>query len=165
MPLTIETGSGVTGANSFATLAQAREFALLRGVSLTADDDTLTAYLVKANDYLKSLSYLGTKTYPGQGYLPWPRTGLVLDDEDFPEDAIPTDIVSAACQLCIEQHNGVDLSPTASGPGIKRDKTGPLETEYVHSSRATTPRMPLVDALLQGWVAQRAGIRLSTLRV
>ena len=159
MPLIVENGTGVPDANSFATLEQARSFATDRGVTLPADG-TLTAYLVKATDYLKSLSYQGTKKHAGEEYLPWPRTGLTLDDEDFADTVIPRDILNAACQLCIEQFNGVELAPTATGAAVKREKVGPLETEYAGSSRPTAPRMPLVDAYLAGWVVAR-GMRLS----
>lgn len=153
--LTVEDGTGVTGANSFASLATARAFATLRGVTLSAVDATLTAYLVKGTDYLRALSYIGTKTYPGQSYLPWPRTGLTIDDEELAGTVIPTDIIDALCQLCIEQQAGVILNATSTGPGVKRDKVGPLETEYAvanGSGNAAKATMPIVSAYLKPYV-------------
>jgi hypothetical protein len=163
LALLVEDGTGVAGANSFATLAQARDYAALRGVNLSAVDSVVTAFLVKATDWLKPKSYLGTKTNAGETYLPWPRSDIVVDDEDFDEDTVPTGIVEVTCQLCIEQHNGVTLSPSAKGAGIKREKIGPMDTEYATSSRATTPRMPIVEDMLNPWLASRGGLR--TLRV
>lgn len=157
--LLVEVGTGVSGANSLATLTQARDFATLRGVTLpvtgTVGDAALTAFLVKGTDYLKTFSYLGTKTYPGQGYLPWPRTNLTIDDEALAVDAIPNDIVSALCQLCIEQQAGVVLNATSTGAGIKSEKTGPLETVYSTpngAGNASKASMPIVAAYLKPYV-------------
>lgn len=161
LALTVETGAGVEGANSFATLAQARDFALLRGVVLSATDSVLTAYLVKATDWLKQKSYLGTKTNAGEAYLPWPRSGLIVDEEVFDEDTVPSAIVEATCQLCIEQQNGAILFPALVDPEVKREKIGPIDTEYV--TGRTSPRMPAVDAILAPWIVQRGG--LSTRRI
>jgi hypothetical protein len=163
--LTVEDGSGVANANSFATLAQARDFAVMRGVTLSNDDEVLKVLLIKATDWLKSKSYLGEKTYAGQSYLPWPRSGLMLDGEEFPENSVPLDIVNAAAQLCIEQANGITLDESQSGALVKKETVGPLSTEYVGSNRAATPRMPKVDALLEGWIVHGSGRGLRTVRV
>jgi len=166
MPLIVEDGSGVIGANSLASIAQARDFASLRNVTLPGDA-ALTAFLVKGTDYVKTFSYLGTKTYAGVSYLPWPRTGLTIDDEAFDGDAIPPDIVSAVCQLCIEQKNGVVLFGTSTGPAIRRDKVGPLETEYAVSNgsgNAAKASMPAVDAYLKPYLAG-GGFSLRTRRI
>ena len=165
--LSVENGTGVDGANSFATLEQARDYAELRSVTLTASDTVLTGYLVKATAWLKQKSYLGTKTYAGQSFLPWPRSGLTVDEAEFPSDAVPQDIIDATCQLCVEQQNGVDLFPTTTGPAVKREKIGPIDTEFAVATGGGRggPRMPAVEALIAAWLAQRSGFTLKTLRI
>lgn len=163
--LSVETGAGVAGANSFATVVQARDFATVRGVTLSADDDVVTAFLVIATDYLKTLQYQGTKYRAGESYLPWPRDGLLVDEVAYPINLVPSDIVAATCQLVIEQHNGIVLRGSASTAGIKREKVGPLETEYSssHIGRSIA-RMPIVEAYLSPWLA-RASFGLRTRRI
>lgn len=153
--LLVEVGTGVVGANSFATLTQARDFATLRGVTLSAVDATLTSWLVKGTDYLKTFSYMGAKTYPGQDYLPFPRTNLTIDDEALGVDVVPNDIVAALCQLCIEQQAGVVLNATSTGAGIKSEKIGPIETVYATpngAGNAVKASMPIVAAYLKPYV-------------
>ena len=152
-------------ANSFATLAQAREFAALRGVTLpavTTGDAALTAMLVKGTDYLKAFSYRGERTYPGGVYLPWPRTGVTVDGALQAAAEVPDVVIGALCQLCIEQQSGIVLHASGTGYAVKRDKTGPLETEFAvptGSSNAVKAKMPAVDAYLRPLLLN-AGIRV-----
>lgn len=158
MPFLVETGAGVAGANSLASVAYARDYAALRGRNLPTADSALQVLLVLATDYIRALSFVGVKTYAGQQYLPWPRTGLIVDDVAIPADVIPTAITDAVAQLAVEQAAGVDIRPTRiSGATIKREKVGPLETEYaVNSSGSGQATMPAVDSLLSPFVASSA---------
>lgn len=167
MPLIVETGAGVANANSYVSLEEAREFALLRGVTLTEDDDALTALLVKATDYLEmfSLRYVGALVAVDQA-LSWPRSDVVIYDEVFAEDAIPEALKKAQMLLVMEQANGVNIMPTVTGNFVKRRKVGPIETEY--SERVQTdalPSFPHVTALLDSLLALSSGFALTTVRV
>lgn len=152
MALTVEDGTGVAGANSYASLATLRAYASARGVTLPADDAALEAFALLGMDYLEGLRgrYQGAKTDPTQP-LQWPRYPVVIDGADFPSDAIPVELVNALCRLCIEQHAGVDLSPTRTGAFIIEDTTGPITTKYsekLGGGAGSPPDMPAVDALL-----------------
>jgi hypothetical protein len=163
MPAVIETGAGVTGANCYgvtdiaATMAAARAYATLRGVVLSADDPTLTAQLVKATDYIESLQaqFVGLPALTTQG-LSWPRKNVVNSDgSSFPSNALPTALLNALYQLCIEQFNGVILMPTTdpstSGGFVISEKIDVIETHYSERVGVTrAPIMPQVD----GWIAK-----------
>ncbi|WEM33665.1 head-tail adaptor [Pseudomonas phage PSA-KC1] len=51
--IVVEDGSGVTNANSYVSVADARIYASNRGVELPLDDDELAAMLIRSTDYLK----------------------------------------------------------------------------------------------------------------
>jgi hypothetical protein len=162
VPLIVEDGTGVVGANSFASLSQVSDFATLRGVDLSAvSDDTLTAYLVRGTDYLKTFSFVGEQAN-AFGYLPWPRAGVYFGDYELPHTTVPTGIVSALCQLCIEQHNGVVLFASGTGPAVKSEKIGPIETVYatpMGASNALRASMPSVMAFLKPYLTN-LGVRV-----
>lgn len=163
MALIIETGAGLSTATSYVTVAEARAYALARGVTLSATDSVVEIQLLKAMDYLQSLTqaYQGYKTWPpalGQydheQALAWPRNGVYIDGYSLNSDVIPQALKDAQCQLVIEIFNGVDIMPTGTGNPIKRKKVDVLETEYFSASTAPLPNLTLVDAILRplmGW--------------
>lgn len=163
MALIIETGTGISNATSYVTAAEARAYALARGVTLSATDSVVEIQLLKAMDYLQSLTqaYQGWKRWPpslGQfeheQALAWPRTGVIIDGYSLNSDVIPQALKNAQCQLVIEIFNGVDIMPTGTGNPVKRKKVDVLETEYFSASTAPVPTLTLVDSILRplmGW--------------
>lgn len=167
MPLIVEDGSGVTSANSYITLAEARAYATDRGVTLPADDGKLTPFLVNAADYLElfASSYVGTPTNTTQG-LQWPRADVSLNDEDYPDDEIPAALKIAQIRLVMEQARGVDIMPTTTGRFVKKEKVGPLETEYSEAINVSgAPHFPFVESLLSSLFSHSSGFALTTVRV
>lgn len=139
MALIPEDGSGnVSGANSYASFEQILAYALARGILLPSSPaDQVEAMAFQAMDYLASLEdrYRGTRTYELDQPLSWPRTDVQIYGFDFPEDAIPENLISAQCQLVIEVHNGVNLFPTQTpSTAVKREKVDVIETEYFSAS-------------------------------
>lgn len=151
--IVVEDGTGVANANSYQTVAQARAYALQRGIALSADDDVVGAQLVNATDYLESLEcqYQGKRTdCTTPQALAWPRKCVELCCVAFPKDQIPKNLIAAQATLVIAQHSGVNLFPNI-GPSdyVIREKVGPLETEYADPTKAgITTRLTGVDALL-----------------
>ncbi len=168
MTLVVETGSVVAGANSYVTLAEARNYATARGITLSATDSVVEAQLIKAMDYLeaKRSFYQGSKTSLTQ-VLQWPRTSVTIDDVDFSANAIPNELKSAQIQLAIEVANGVDIMPTRqAGQFVKREKVGPIETEFSETVGVTVePTLTAVEALLEPLYKVSAGFKLRTVRV
>jgi hypothetical protein len=130
----IEDGSIVDGATSYATVAEARAYALDRGVTLPASNTTIEQMLVKACDYLQSLEskFKGYCTSSTQS-LAWPRIEVEINCEYIASDSIPTNIKSCQIQLAMLIHAGFDLLPTVSPQSfITKEKIGPIETEFAN---------------------------------
>lgn len=151
MALIVETGAIVADANSFNTLVELRAYALARGVTLSATDSEVEADSFKAMDYIAAQEgrMAGDRVSIDQE-LCYPREGVTINGFCVPSDAIPKTLKSAHAQLVIDAHNGVDLLPTGSGAVVKREKVGPLETEYAVSGSMTgrSPELTAADALL-----------------
>lgn len=129
MALVIEDGSGVEGANSYVSVAEARAWAVVRGLTFGSDAITEQA-LLKAMDYVESLRsrFSGSKTSATQA-LQWPRTGATLDGALMEDDFIPVELKNGLIQLAYEAQT-VDLQPTGTGQEILSEKVDVLETTY-----------------------------------
>lgn len=173
MALTKEDGSIVANANSYNDRAAVIAYAAARGVTL-ADADTTDVLAIKAMDYLSlfDTKWKGEQVEPGVQMLAWPRKGAIPDGGKtvFPETAIPPSIVRAQCELAIIASNGTDLLPTTSAATgfVTREKVDVIETEYSEAVALQTfgqlPTMPLVDSLIDPWLAGMGGM-LRTYRV
>lgn len=134
MPLILEDGTGVVGANSYITIDELRTYALDRGVPFTAaptdpavtDPATAiyTPFLIRACDYIES------KQSQFQGYpttttqtLCFPRSCVFISWNELP--IIPLQLKSAQAQLVLEQLNGIALFPSQPGSGFSASLTGP----------------------------------------
>ena len=168
--ITVEDGSGVAGANSYVSVADARTYAANRGIALPADDDELAAMLIQASDYLEAQEcrYQGDRTSSTQA-LAWPRTGVVLNGDDFPTNVIPQSLIGAQVQLAIAINAGFDLQPNISPQDyVTREKVGPIETEYADPvAVGIMPTFTAVNALLAPLFGECAANKfaLRTLRV
>lgn len=130
--LTVEDGTIVANANSFVSLAEARAYALNRGVTLSVDDQVLIPQLIKACDWIESKQdeFKGAPVSMSQ-VLCFPRAGVVLNGFELEEDAIPQQLKNAQILAAMAVVEGVTLLPNvAASDAIKREKVGPVETEY-----------------------------------
>lgn len=185
--LTIEDGTGVPDANSYASAAQCRAYALLRGAALPIapgiGTDPVEVSLVLAAQYLDSLAWIGRmateRSAPDamQG-LAWPRVltrpylgypfypieeYFYLGNVDPSYYVLPAKVIAAQNQLVIEQLvNSVTLQPTTVGgyasQFVTREKVDSIETSYSEKlGTLTTPTMLIVNSLLQGLVIVGGG--------
>jgi hypothetical protein len=142
---------GSATANSFATISEANAY--LEG-RLNADawetiGSTQTKALVEATRELDALRWQGWRTDAVQA-LSWPRTGVVNPDApsdaltglvtgypEYDDDVIPVRIKRGTIELALEflRAGDVDISGTDEDAAIIREKTGPLETEWVRGQR------------------------------
>lgn len=162
MSLTVETGAGVVGAESYASIAAAN--ARCAGLGATswaalADADKEIA-LRKAAQFMAiyRARWAGRRFTQAQG-LDWPRYGVVVDDFAVASNIVPVDVVNACIDLAARVGAGEDLLPdldTGSNV-IKRDKTGPLETEYFQNTTDVRERFVAVDAMLAPYFGTAGG--------
>jgi hypothetical protein len=162
--LVVEDGTGVDGANCYADHAFTIAYAAARGVTL-ADDETTDALIFVAVDYLNTLDWRGSPASPFQPNA-WPRVGVWIDCNEFPESTVPQDVSNAQSQLVMQQFAGVDLFPATTGAMIIQDTVGPLTTKWSDKFGAqTTPFLPLIDALLGKWLDSGGPFTLRSIRV
>jgi hypothetical protein len=172
MALIVEDGTIVAGANSFASAATARAYALARGITLSATDSVVEAQLLNAMDYF-TLFTGRWRGYPVSETqtLVFPRTGISYIGPGgstlyYPDDEVPEAIVSAQIQLAMAIHSGVlALLPTQdAGLPIIKEKVGPLETTYatpfqMGSYDWNSVSLPIVDLLLRPFLNTAFGAR------
>ncbi len=131
--LVIEDGTGLANANTYVSVEETRNYALNRGVILSANDDDA--------DYLNSLEceFKSLRLNDSQA-LAFPRIGL----------GVPDAVRKAQMQGVIEQANGFDLLPTISASNyVTKEKVGDLEVQYADPIVAgVKPVFAAIDALL-----------------
>lgn len=173
MALIKEDGSIVSGANSYITRAELIAYAVARGVTL-ADTDATDVLAIKAMDYLTMFDakWRGSLVSPGVQALAWPRKGAIPmgSTSEFPDNAIPGNIIKSQYELALVASTGIDLLPTTNPATgfVTREKVDVIETEYSEAVALETfgqlPKIPLVDALLAPWLAG-GSMTLTTRRV
>lgn len=137
MALIIEDGTGKTDAQSYASAATLTAYALARGITLTAADDTAKeALLVQGMDYIEQQPFKGYK-YTDEQALQWPRGNVWIDGYSVAVDEIPQLLIDALCENAIGIDGGTN--PLANvGRSIKKEKVGDIEVEYMDGARDTT---------------------------
>lgn len=152
MALIIEDGTIVANANSYVTLAEARAYALARGVTLSATDSVVEILAIKSMDYLESFDnqFKGIRKTETQA-LSWPRDYVYRNDNGYEYPAIPNELKNAQCQLMIDA-NSFDIEPnrllTDKGQRIKEKIEGAIEVEYTQQDQLTRPILRKFNSLI-----------------
>lgn len=155
MALEVEDGTGKDDAQTYVTAEEARDFALLRGETLSATDSVVEVLLVKAMDWLEGQDWKGTPTSETQA-LAWPRE----DVDGYDNNEIPTKLKNAQCQLVLEALV-YDLAPSGDGKQVIKEKVDVIETEYAPASTsAPIPAFPKVEAWIKTLIGNPGGIGL-----
>jgi len=173
--LIIEDGSNVANANCYVDLAFVRTYADDRGLSVSADDTTLTQHIIAGTDYLESrrFEYGGYKTNTTQS-LQFPRTDLVMDKVvTVGKNSIPEVLKQSQAQLCVEQFSGIVLFPlpdASVGGQVTQETVGPITVKYSETASAGSKYRGVifaaVETLLQSLFSDGAsGYFLNTVRV
>ena len=119
-------------ADSMVSVEDARLRAVNLGVTLPADDTECEVALVKGNVYLNNLCFYGEPVVPFQ-QTSWPRTGVVINNNEYPDDQIPqqaidAQIVSAAYAATDDIYTVVDNDKRTSS-----EKVDVLQVTYAVS--------------------------------
>lgn len=166
--LVIEDGTGVIGANTFVSAADATQYASDRGLTLPADPNALAELLIQATDFL--LTYenrmSGERLFPLTQELCYPRTCVELYGQPLLDGTIPPHLKSAQIQIAVAANSGIVLFPTQSDANIVRETIGPLTTEYDATtwSPGDLPLISAAESLLQPLFANGGGF-YTTVRV
>lgn len=168
--IVVETGEGLQNSNSYVSVNEARSFATERGIVLPANDDEVASLLIQSMDYLEAQAckYQGRRTSVLQA-LQWPRTGVTLEGDTFPPNAIPSQLVKAQLQLMSAAAQGFDLLPNVSPQDfVTQETVGPITTKYADmTSVGVIPTFSAAEALLAPLFGDcaKSGAFLTTLRV
>lgn len=152
MALVIEDGTGLANSQSYATVAELRAYAALRGKTVPAADIDCEVLLVKAMDYLEAQEYIGDRGSKEQA-LSWPRLNADVEQWPLDPDEIPRQLVQAQCALAIEAQT-VNLLPTRDvndpGPAVSKSVAGAVSVAYANDGRVrSTPAVASAKALLR----------------
>lgn len=160
--LTIETGAGLANADSYASVAAADTRCASLGLSAwtaLAEADKEIA-LRRATQFMATYRtrWAGRRVYQRQA-LDWPRYNVAVDGFTVPSTIVPLDVVNACIDLAVRAGSGEDLLPDldTGSNAIKKDKTGPLETEYFQNTTDARERFVAVDALLAPYFGSAGG--------
>lgn len=143
MSLVVETGAGLSTAESYVSVADADAYHALRGNTTWADLDDLEQKepaLRRATDYMLQIyrsRWKGVRMQATQA-LDWPRSGVYVEPfmhgavGEYPyliaDDVVPTDVARACAKLALKAVT-IDLAPDLDRMTL-REKVGPLEVEY-----------------------------------
>ncbi len=152
MAIVVETGSGTDqDANSYVSESELTEYTTDRGITLTG---TASVLLIKAMDYLETLTYRGNRTLETQP-LSWPREDVFLDSIELDKNTIPTQLKRAQMTLAVELDSGND--PLSSlDQAVKSETAGPVSVEYMDNSYSGTI-LRSVDAQLRDLILNSGG--------
>ena len=160
--LITETGAGLADAESYASIAAAdarcASLGLTAWAALAEADKEIA--LRKAMIFMATYRtrWAGRRVYQHQA-LDWPRYGVAVDGFTVPSTSVPADVANACIDLAVRASSGEDLLPDldTGSNAIKKDKTGPLETEYFQNTTDARERFVSVDALLAPYFGSAGG--------
>jgi hypothetical protein len=160
--LTIETGAGLADADSYASIAAAdvrcASLGLTAWAALAEADKEIA--LRRAMIFMATYRtrWAGRRVYQHQA-LDWPRYNVAVDGFIVPNTIVPPDVVNACIDLAVRAGSGEDLLPDLDigSNAIKKDKTGPLETEYFQNTTDARERFVAVDAILAPYFGAAGG--------
>lgn len=159
MALIVEDGSGLTNAESYASVAEFKDYADKVGHDYTGYTDTkIEQALRRATTWLDARyarSFKGEQTKTDQA-LQWPRTGVWYRLFSVGAFTIPDKLKNALCEAAWrELVTPQSLSPDRT-ENVKRDRVGDVETEFRSQAVGLAPSFPAVDSLLVDLVMDRS---------
>lgn len=157
----IDATVGGASANSNVSVADADAyFALTNSATAWNAVTNKDACLVMATRYLETKRYAGTRSESTQA-LAWPRSGLYTrDNVKIEDDEIPSDVVSATCELAL--HYSTGETSTDARDLTKMIKVGPITIENDIDNGERSDVEDKINAYLWPYLAgQETGFKLS----
>lgn len=166
--LIVEDGTGIVGAHSYATVAQADTYHLLMGnegwpqpPAPTTEDPTpedpnsskKEAALRRGSMYLDAIygsRVLGVRKNPAQGLI-FPQLGIVYwDGRPVDENSVPIIWQNAAIEVALLAYTGVQLAATvaAGEQELVSKKIDVLEWQWAQGTKKQTASLGWLDIML-----------------
>lgn len=165
MTITVETGAGLSTANSYATVAQYKTYCDARGISYAGVSDTVIEQaLVKATDAMLQMftsRWSGFRVYPTIQSLDFPRRWCEIigrSRSGYPvyadSNSVPVEVINACIMLAIESQSNALI--TNLEPAVVREKIDVIEVEYDTAALPYT-QYRAVELLLKPFLKDDAG--------
>lgn len=153
--ITVEDGTNVTDANSYATVAEVDAYFEMRdNSSWTGSLREKEAAIIKATDYIDSkyrTRWLGTM-YSSTQALMWPRSSVYIEGTLWEESTIPTQLIFAVCEAALRALSN-DLADDLTA-GIKtKTIAGAISTTYAVNSGHKIKKYQVIDQLLSNLIS------------
>lgn len=150
MTLIVENGSIVAGANSYASVADADAYYLVRANAAWAalTNEAKEAALILGTDFIEatySQSWLGDIVSPDQP-LSWPRVGVRINGYAIQPNVVPDKVKQAAIEMALRASAGEPLI-IDEGQRVTEERVDVLTVKYAEFSDPTL-RYPYVNRLL-----------------
>jgi hypothetical protein len=165
MAFVVESGTGLSNATSYVSVADADAYFLDRGSSAWAalSNGEKEVALVQATSYVDAVnSFIGTKSTSAQS-LQWPRSSA-YDRDGYLYEGIPSCLEHAIAEYALRA-SSTSLAPDIeySSTGIltmEKSQVGPVMEEKRYSDQRTPAirEYPYADALLAPLVVPRGTI-------
>lgn len=140
MSLTIEDGSIVADAESYASVAELVTFAAQYGKTLPSSSADKEALLRRAALAMDAMNWKGCRVSADQ-VLSWPRYDVCRNGFIEASDAIPANIKKGQMALACEIYEDDQAPPEAKQGPVKRKKVeGAIEVEYADIKTAFLQR-------------------------
>lgn len=163
MSLIVEDGTGLAGAESYGSTADADAYHTARGNETAwtdLDTDVKEIHLRNATAFMVRVfraSWAGSRVLSTQR-LDWPRYGVVVDGFSVLSTIVPNDVKEACFELALRAVDGPLIEDLSTGNNqVKKEKVGPLETEYFQANVDGAERFPAVVASLQPYFGTKGG--------
>lgn len=158
MAFVVETGAGLSNANSYASVAAADDYVSERGIAGWADLGTSAKQqaLIKATDYLEATyrdAWKGDRVTQTQA-LSWPRLSVYVDRFLLDGNIVPQPVVKACIEMAMRSASG-EVLIADQGQRVKREKVDVIEVEYQDYSDPTQ-RYPFVNRMLTAYLKSSA---------
>lgn len=165
MALTVETGSGLSTSDALVSVSAADAYHAALGNAAWTGTDSLKEEAIRRATVFLSNGYRwdGLRTNGRSQALAWPRSGCVdAEGHGIQPNEIPAEVVKACSEIALrELASPGSMSPdVVKADAVKREKVGPIETEYTAVSTSAfdhRPTLLLVGEMLAPFIASRSG--------
>jgi hypothetical protein len=161
--VTVENGTGLSTADSYVSRTGADTYHSDRGNVAwgEATEVERERALIRATQWIEARyrsRWIGTRATSEQA-LSWPRLNAV-DPDGYEVAGVPRAVAHATAEAALLVVSGQELAPPQERAGrVKREKVGPIETEYADGAPAGT-NYPAISGLLRGLV-RGPGLRVT----